>query len=73
MKKTSQKKRPNVLQAIVPQRRHQVRGPAGEESFARIVVEVPEMLHRQLKATAAIEGKSIHEYILEMLAENGVL
>ena len=43
------------------------------EPFARIVVDVPEATHRSLKATAALEGKSIRDYILELLAENGIL
>jgi len=73
MKRTSQKKLPNVLRAIVPQGRRQLRGPSQEESYARIVVDVPERTHRQLKATAAMEGKTIREYILEMLGENGIL
>ena len=42
------------------------------ESQARLAVNLPIQLHRQLKARAAEEGTSIRDYILEMLRRNGI-
>lgn len=39
---------------------------------ARLAVNLPIQLHRQLKARAAEEGTSIRDYILEMLKRNGI-
>jgi hypothetical protein len=44
--------------------------PTAEPS--RLVVKVPERIHRQLKARAASEGKTMAEYLLEILAEKGI-
>ena len=52
--------------------RRQAPAASRDEPFARIVVDVPEATHRQLKATAAMEGRSIRDFILEMLAQNGI-
>ena len=50
-------------------KRHPIPSP---DASARIVVDVPEQTHRKLKATAALEGKSIRDYLLEMLADAGI-
>jgi hypothetical protein len=42
------------------------------ESEARLAVNLPAQLHRQLKARAASEGTSIRDFILEMLKKNGI-
>lgn len=42
---------------------------AGE---ARLAVNLPIDLHRQLKARAAKEGATIRDYILELLRRDGI-
>jgi len=42
------------------------------DSEARLAVNLPVQLHRQLKAKAAAEGSSIRDYILAMLKKNGI-
>jgi hypothetical protein len=46
--------------------------PADEGGEARLAVNLPTGLHRQLKARAAAEGTSIRDYILELLRKNGI-
>jgi predicted HicB family RNase H-like nuclease len=36
--------------------------------MANINVTVPDDLHRQVKAAAALEGKSLKDYVIEALA-----
>lgn len=38
----------------------------------RLAVDLPLKVHRQLKARAAAEGRSIREYILTLLKEQGI-
>ena len=42
------------------------------EAEARLAVNLPVHLHRQLKARAAEQGSTIRDYILELLAKDGV-
>jgi hypothetical protein len=48
--------------------------PAQDESaeLTRLVVKVPERIHRQVKSRAAAEGKTMAEYLLELLAREGI-
>ncbi len=47
--------------------------PAPEtDELTRLVVKVPESIHRQIKSRAAAEGKTMANYLLEMLAERGI-
>jgi hypothetical protein len=39
---------------------------------ARLAVNLPVQLHRQLKAKAAEQGSSIRDFILELLKKNGI-
>jgi len=39
---------------------------------ARLAVNIPAQLHRQLKARAAEQGTSIRDFILELLRKNGI-
>ncbi len=39
---------------------------------ARLAVNLPIKAHRQLKARAAEEGRSIRDYVLEMLRKCGI-
>ena len=43
-----------------------------EEGEARLVVNVPEGLHRKVKMRAVERGISIREYVLELLAGDGL-
>jgi hypothetical protein len=43
-----------------------------DEELTRLVVKVPERIHRQIKSRAAAEGKTMAEYLLELLAEKGI-
>ena len=47
------------------------RRPA-KETPARLVVDLPEGVHRQLKARAAREGVTIREYVLALLKQAGL-
>jgi predicted HicB family RNase H-like nuclease len=51
-----------------------VKNPDVQEADAetRLVVLIPERVHRRLKARAAEEGKSIKEYLLDVLREKGI-
>ena len=42
------------------------------EGEARLAVNLPTGLHRQIKARAAAQGTSIRDYILELLRKNGI-
>jgi hypothetical protein len=44
----------------------------GTVEEARLAVNLPVHLHRQLKARAAAEGRSIRDFILDMLRKNGI-
>jgi hypothetical protein len=46
------------------------RRPAPDE--ARLAVNLPSAVHRQLKRRAAERGCSIRQYILELLAREGI-
>lgn len=48
------------------------KGSGDESGEARLAVNLPTPLHRQLKARAAAEGTSIRDYILELLKKNGI-
>jgi hypothetical protein len=39
---------------------------------ARLAVNLPLALHRQLKARAAERGQSIRDYVLELLRSDGI-
>lgn len=43
-----------------------------DEDTVRLVVVVPRRVHRKLKAAAALEGKQIREYVLDLLATRGI-
>jgi plasmid stability protein len=47
------------------------RDPAADREV-RLAVDLPEQLHRQLKARAAERGSSIRDYILELLRKSGI-
>jgi len=49
--------------------RREVEAAADE---ARLAVNLPVQLHRQLKAKAAEQGSSIRDFILELLKKNGI-
>jgi len=42
------------------------------EGTTRLVVDMPTALHRRLKMKAVESGKTIREYVLELLRENGL-
>lgn len=42
------------------------------EGEARLVVNMPEVLHRKLKMRAVERGQSIRDYILELLDKDGI-
>ena len=46
--------------------------PQEDDELTRLVVKVPERVHRQVKSRAAAEGKTMAEYLLELLAEKGI-
>ena len=49
------------------------KGASGDApAEARLAVNLPLPLHRQLKARAAAEGTSIRDFILELLRKNGI-
>jgi hypothetical protein len=50
-------------------RKETIEDPSGE---ARLAVNLPVQLHRQLKARAAEQGSSIRDFILELLKKNGI-
>lgn len=46
--------------------------PQEDEEETRLVIKIPQRIHRQVKSKAAAEGKTMAEYILEMLRERGI-
>jgi len=38
------------------------------QTMARIHYEIPDDLHREVKAKAALEGKTLKQYLIEALA-----
>ena len=49
-----------------------VRSPARGGGQARLAVDLPVGTHRQLKVRAAMQGKSIRDYMIWLLAKDGI-
>ena len=47
-------------------------GASAREPEARLVVNLPVHVHRLVKSRAAANGRSIREYILELLQREGI-
>jgi hypothetical protein len=45
---------------------------AGKPKLARVILEIPEARKRTLKSKAAMEGLTIKDYILRLLAQAGI-
>lgn len=43
-----------------------------DEKTVRLVVEIPESVHRQLKSKAALEGKKLKAFVLDLLKAHGI-
>ena len=58
----------------VPSKKSKTPKPAAHDAdeLTRLVVKVPERVHRQIKSRAAAEGKTMAEWLLAILAEKGV-
>ena len=46
--------------------------PTTKAKAKRLIVDVPEEVHRALKVRAAAEGVSIRDLVLKMLKANGI-
>jgi predicted HicB family RNase H-like nuclease len=57
---------------VSPGKRRTEGGRSASEGEARLAVNLPVHLHRQLKARAAAEGVSIRDFILTLLRRSGI-
>jgi hypothetical protein len=46
---------------------------SGDSSAKRIVAEVPEVIHRQVRLRCFQRGILVRDYILELLARDGIV
>lgn len=45
------------------------KGSSSNQELSRLTIDIPKKLHKRLKAMAAFSGKSMREYINELLAK----
>jgi predicted DNA binding CopG/RHH family protein len=43
-----------------------------DEEQTRLVIKIPERIHRQIKSRAAADGKTMAEFVLEILRAKGI-